>query len=253
MLKKRFLFFCLCFIFIFSSNTIIYATESDKESVLEETITTENLQADTELENVGWIRLTGTVPEGFPGTLKVVLYEVNKQEEIPIFLRSESEYSSLEALSYGTYKISTVIISGGAEGCFETGFSEESFVIDSNTKSPLSVPIYIGIAEEMQTSNDNKYAGMTYAEIMADLNNSSIPDKHSADRENTSSKEEVVFNADNEEEYFEQVEEYVKENTAKKEETKKEKTGIMVGLGFMLFLLAGLGVIFYFFKKNRDL
>lgn len=253
MLKKRILFLFLCFIFIFSSNTIIYATESDKESILEEITTNENSPADTELENVGWIRLTCTVPDGFPGTVKVVLYEVNKQEEIPLFLRSESEYSCLEPLSYGTYKISTVVISGGAEGCFETGYSEESFVIDSNTKTPLSVPIYIGIAEEMQTSNDNKYAGMTYAEIMADLNNNSIPDKHSADRDDTSSKEDVIFNADNEEEYYEQVEEYVKENTSKKEETKKDKTGIMVGFGFMLFLLAGLGVLFYLFKKNRDL
>ena len=278
MCKKRNLLLILCLMLMLSFFSMtVYATETlendveSEEYVLEDDILSndilsgmESLENDVQenvldkeeaevREDIGWVRLVCTVPSGFPGTVKVVLYEVEEQKELPFFLRSDTEYSSLEPLRFGTYKIAAVAVSGGAEGCFETGFSTESFIVSSSNEEPVVVPVYLGIAEEMQGDEDNKYLGMTYEEVMAEIKGSSSNSDTVNNAEGSISTEEPVFEVETEEEYYENVKEYVEENTKNKEMAKKEKSSFIFSLGITLFLLFGTGVAFYFYKKSRDL
>ena len=232
------------------SNDILSGMESLENDVQENVLDKEEAEV---REDIGWVRLVCTVPSGFPGTVKVVLYEVEEQKELPFFLRSDTEYSSLEPLRFGTYKIAAVAVSGGAEGCFETGFSTESFIVSSSNEEPVVVPVYLGIAEEMQGDEDNKYLGMTYEEVMAEIKGSSSNSDTVNNAEGSISTEEPVFEVETEEEYYENVKEYVEENTKNKEMAKKEKSSFIFSLGITLFLLFGTGVAFYFYKKSRDL
>ena len=257
MFRRNGLFLCLCFLFIFSfSFTTVHATsgaESIDSKTAEEPVTVE-----ISGEESGWVRFSCRVPEGFPGTVNVIIYEVEEQEEIRFFLREDTGYSILEPLKPGSYKIAAVSVSGGAEGCFEIGYSSEAFTVLSGDNEAVEVPIYLGIAQEMQGTDDNKFAGMTYAEVMAAVKGNSTVESSSAETsaEEILSEQEPVIEAVTEEEYFQKVEEYAEEQSMKKEkvlEKEQEKNSFLFSFGIMLLFLLGIGIAFYFFKKNREL